>query len=80
MKKFSLSLPSAVPSTLPKPSPVLPTREAERSGRNQSSPTSSRSPTNAMVAGLTAPPNASVVIAVDAPPRPFAFMPYPCWK
>jgi len=31
-----------------------------------------RSPANAMVAGLFAPPKASVVLAVEAPPRPFA--------
>jgi hypothetical protein len=34
-----------------------------------------RLPAYTMVAGLTAPPKASVAIAVEAPPRPFAFMP-----
>jgi hypothetical protein len=74
MRKFEVSLPSAEPSRNPVP-PALPTRLADRCGRNQSTPTSTRSPTNTMVAGLLAPPKASSVMAAAAPPMPLAFMP-----
>ena len=50
-------------------------RLALRRGLNSSTPTSRRSPTQTMLAGLFAPPNVSSDRAVAAPPMPLAFMP-----
>ncbi len=54
---------------------LAPLRDALRTGLNQSTPTSIRLPAHTMLAGLFAPPMASLAVAVDAPPIPLAFMP-----
>lgn len=53
----------------------LPVRSALRRGLNRSMPTSKRLPTNAIVAGLEAAPNADSATAVAAPPMPLDCMP-----